>query len=58
MEIAYTLANLAACLSLQGRHAEAEPIMLRALEMQKRFFGPRHPEVRLTQLNLAVIQSA
>jgi hypothetical protein len=58
VEIAYTLANLAACLSLQGRQREAEPLAIRALEMQKELFGPLHPEVRLTQSNLAAIQSA
>lgn len=55
-EIAATLANLAACLHLQGRDAEALPLGTRALELQEAALGASHPEVRVTRENLAMMR--
>ena len=45
--------NLAASLSGQGKHAEAERINREVLAMYKRVLGPEHPETLMTAANLA-----
>ncbi len=37
--------NLALLYSEQGKYAEAEPLYKRALEIDKKTFGPDHPDV-------------
>ncbi len=42
--------------STQGRFAEAEVLYLRALAIQKKLYGDRHPSVAITLDNLAMLQ--
>jgi tetratricopeptide (TPR) repeat protein len=49
------LGNLAELYSAQGRHAEAEPLMRRALAIDEKSFGPDHPNVAVALNNLAVL---
>jgi tetratricopeptide (TPR) repeat protein len=57
-DIAATLGNLAACLHLQGRRAEAERTGSRAVALCARELGREHPETRLAEANLQVIRSS
>jgi len=46
--VANSINNLASLYSLQGRYAEAEPMLLRALSMMEKYLGPDHPDVACT----------
>ena len=54
-EIPYVLSNLAACLHLQGRREEAAEIAREAVVMQRRMLGVEHPDVVLSEANLALM---
>ena len=54
-EIAHALGNLATCLHLMGR-PEAVEVARKAANMQIEVMGAKHPEVRATLANLAVIE--
>jgi len=45
LDMANTLAQLAAVLRKQGKLAEAEPVAHEALAMRKKLVGGEHPEV-------------
>ena len=51
--MATTLNNLAALLIAQGKYAEPEPLLRRALEIDKAALGPEHPYVAIVAENLA-----
>jgi tetratricopeptide (TPR) repeat protein len=51
--VARDLSNLAQLLYATGRHAEAEPPLRRALEIDRRALGPDHPTVARDLSNLA-----
>jgi len=57
-EAAYALANLAACRHLQGRRDEAVEAARKAVAMQHRLLGARHPDVKLSEANLATVERA
>ena len=44
-EVANSLNNLAVLLYKEGRYAESEPYLRRALAVRVKLFGPRHPEI-------------
>jgi len=54
-EAAYAMANLAACLYLQGRRDEAIEGTRKAVAMQRRLLGSQHPDVKLSEANLAIL---
>ncbi|CAN0459356.1 unnamed protein product, partial [Scytosiphon promiscuus] len=43
---------------LQGKHAEAEPLYLRCIEIQEKTLGPDHPSVAEYLNNLATLLEA
>jgi eukaryotic-like serine/threonine-protein kinase len=51
--VSFTLAPLAACASILGRHREAEALYLRALAMREKTLGPSHPNVNELLVGLA-----
>ena len=51
--VATSLNNLAEMYRAQVRHAEAEPLWKRALEIRKKALGPDHPDVSTLMNNLA-----
>ena len=57
-EVAYTLANIAACLHMQGRRQEAVEAGRAAVAMQRRTLGMWHPDVKLSEANLAIAEGA
>lgn len=56
--VATSLGWLAETYRLQGRLAEAEPLLKRALAIRERVLGPTHPSTHLTRHNLTVLQRA
>ncbi len=46
-QVALSLANLAALMQAQGKYAQAEEHLRRALSIREDAFGPDHPWVRL-----------
>ncbi len=54
--LATSLGWLAETYRLQGRLAEAEPLLKRGLAIRERLLGPSHPSTHLTRHNLAVLQ--
>lgn len=56
--LATTLGWLAETYRLQGRLAEAEPLLVRALAIRERVLGPVHPSTHLTRHNLGALQKA
>jgi CHAT domain-containing protein/Tfp pilus assembly protein PilF len=57
-EVAFSLHNLARLYRVQGRYAEAAPLVQRALAIQEQGLGPTHPEVATSLNNLAVLYQA
>ena len=47
--------NLAALYHAQGKYAEAEPLLKRALAIWAKALGPAHPDVATTLNNLAAL---
>jgi tetratricopeptide (TPR) repeat protein len=47
------LNNLAKLYHSQGRYAEAEPLLIQALELRKRLLGENHPHVAISLNDLA-----
>ena len=47
------LNNLAKLYQSQGRYAEAEPLLIQALELRKRLLGENHPHVAISLNDLA-----
>ncbi len=56
--VATSLGWLAETYRLQGRLAEAEPLLKRALAIRERVLGPMHPSTHLTRHNLGVLRKA
>ena len=56
--LATTLGWLAETYRLQGRLAEAEPLLKRALAIREKVLGPSHPSTHLTRHNLSVLLRA
>jgi tetratricopeptide (TPR) repeat protein len=54
-EVAVALHNLGGLLARQERYSEAYEQFQRCLEMKERVLGPRHPQLRTTLLNLAIV---
>ena len=52
-DVATSLNNLAEFYRIQGRYAEAEPLIHRALAARKQVLGDAHPDTCLTRGNLA-----
>ena len=52
------LNQLALVLHTKAQHAEAEPLMRRALEIDEKSFGPEHPNVAIRLNNLASLLQA
>jgi Tfp pilus assembly protein PilF len=52
--VADALLGLGWALCDQGRHAEAEPLLERALGLYERAFGPEHPSVAEALMGLGV----
>jgi len=55
-EVAATLNNLGMAEAAQGNFVEAERTLQRCLDIKRKLFGEQHPEVLLTQQNLATLQ--
>ncbi len=53
-----SLNNLASLYNSQGRYADAEPLLKRALTIQERALGPAHPDVAQSLNNLAELYRA
>jgi hypothetical protein len=53
-----SISNLAHLLQATNRHAEAEPMMRRALEVVEESFGKDHPQVAIRLNNLAALHLA
>ena len=53
--VAATLNNLALLYWAQGRYAEAEPLLKRALAIFEKALGPEHPNVAQSLENYAVL---
>ena len=53
-----SLNNLAALYNDQGRYADAEPLLKRALAIREKALGPNHPDVGVSLNNLAVLYGA
>ncbi len=53
-----TLNNLAHVYRLQGKNAEAEPLLKRALSIREKVLGPEHARVATTLSNLASLYQA
>ena len=51
-DLSNTLGNYALLLMDQGRHAEAEPLLQRALSIRERALGLKHPAVANTLSSL------
>ena len=51
--VAFSLNNLAALYASQGRYADAEPLLKRALAVRETVLGPSHPDVAASVNNLA-----
>ena len=47
-DYATVLSDVGTLLSLQGRHAEAEPIITRVLVIRQKLFGQEHPDGRIS----------
>src|SRR6266545_618202 len=56
--VARALSGLAQAYAAQNKHAEAEPIYLRALKIYQTVHGETHPEVALTLKNLAQLYAS
>ena len=52
------MVNLARPYGLQGRYAEAEPVYVEALDIQRRVLGEEHPNTLATMINLAGLYEA
>lgn len=52
-DYATMLSDLGTLLSLQGRHAEAEPIIEQVLDIRQKLFGGEHPDVAASMNNFA-----
>ncbi len=53
--VARGLNNLATLLQATNRLAEAEPLMLRVVEIMEKSYGPNHPNVATALNNLALL---
>ena len=53
--VAQALSGLAQAYALQNKHAEAEPVYLRALKIYQTVHGETHPDVAATLNNLGVL---
>jgi tetratricopeptide (TPR) repeat protein len=51
--VASDLNNLALLYGHQGRYADAEPLLKRALAIWEKALGPEHPQVAMSLNNLA-----
>ncbi len=58
LEVAFTRANLAACLHFQRRFGEAALLAAGALTLHERLLGAAHPETRSARINFDVIRQA
>jgi tetratricopeptide (TPR) repeat protein len=56
--VATSLSNLAGLYQAQGRYADAEPLLKRALAIQEKALGPDHPDVARSLNNLATLFTA
>jgi len=56
--LAASLNNLASLYLLQGKYSQAEPIFLRALEIQEKILSPNHPEIAAILNNLGELYNA
>ena len=54
--MAYPLNNLASLYSNQGKYAEAEPFLQRALQIREQALGPQHPLTRKTKRRYVSLQ--
>ncbi len=54
-DVATDLNNLAKVYRFQGRYAEAEPLLKRALAIFEKALGPEHPDVATSLENYAVL---
>gem|GEM_PF-920000 len=57
-DLSFTLNQLALFWKSQARHAEAEPLYRRALEIDEASYGPDHPKVAIDLNNLAALLQA
>lgn len=57
-DVAQILNNLALLYEGQGRYAEAEPLLRRALAIAEKALGPEHPHVAMSLNNLAGLYEA
>ena len=53
-----SLNNLASLYYAQGKYAQAEPLLQRALAIREKALGPEHPDVARSVNNLAELYSA
>ena len=53
--VALICAQYGGLLYMQARHAEAEPLMKRALAIDEKSYGPEHPRVAIRLNNLALL---
>ena len=56
-DVATSYNNLAGLYSDQGRYIEAEPLLIKALELRQRLLGEEHPDVATSYNNLAGLYS-
>ncbi len=54
--LAESLHELARCKNILAEHDQAEPLFRRALALKESIYGPRHPEVGQSLLDLALFQ--
>ncbi len=58
LSVANSLNHLAYLYNSQGRYAEAEPLLLQALEIDKQLLGSSHPDVAMSLNNLAALYNS
>jgi len=54
-EVAATLNNLGIARAAEGDEVEARELLERCLKIKRKLFGEDHPEIRLTEANLAAL---
>ena len=55
-EVAATLNNLGVARAAEGDKGEGRALLERCLAIKRKLFGSEHPEVRLTEANLAALR--